>query len=83
MEPDIEKAKERMQQLMVPIDRQLLMCDNQEDTLMLACAMLERAMEVLDVSIGPTATEAILVSSIGDRLSNRARRENGKKNTDY
>ena len=30
-----------MAELCEPIDRQIMMCDNREDSLMLACAMLE------------------------------------------
>lgn len=83
MESDMEKVRQRMQQLMLPIDRQLLMCDNQEDTMMLACAMLERAMELLDAAICPEGTDAILTSAVGDRLAKRARRNNGQEDSDY
>jgi hypothetical protein len=76
MERNMEKVKLRMQQLMTPIDRQLLMCDSQDDTLMLACAMMERAMELLDTAVGPDGTDAILVSAVGDRLAQRAKERN-------
>jgi hypothetical protein len=33
-------VKERMIELMEPIDRQIMMCDDRHDQLMLACAML-------------------------------------------
>lgn len=49
MTDDIEK---RMAELMKPIDQQMLMCDDQEDQLMLACAMLQRVREVFDFHLG-------------------------------
>jgi hypothetical protein len=42
----------RMAELMAPIDHQLLMCDDREDLLMLACAMLQRVREVFDRELG-------------------------------
>ena len=42
----------RMRELMGPVDQQILMCDNQDDLLMMACAMLQRVTEIFDSSIG-------------------------------
>lgn len=42
----------RMSELMEPIDRQMLMCDNREDQLMLACAMMQRVRELFDLHLG-------------------------------
>jgi hypothetical protein len=47
---DISK---RMSELMEPIDRQILMCDNREDMLMMACAMMQRTREIFDQHLGP------------------------------
>jgi hypothetical protein len=46
---DVEK---RMSELMLPIDKQILMCDEKEDQLMLACAMLQRSKEIFDFLLG-------------------------------
>lgn len=46
---DISK---RMSELMEPIDRQILMCDDREDMLMIACAMLQRTREIFDQHLG-------------------------------
>jgi len=46
---DIEK---RMFELMTTIDKQILMCDNAEDQLMFACAMMQRAREIFDFQLG-------------------------------
>jgi hypothetical protein len=42
-----------MAELMEPIDRQILMCDNREELLMLACAMLTSVKDIFDQEIGP------------------------------
>lgn len=40
--------QDRMAELMQPIDQQIMMCDDREDVLMLACAMLQRVREIFD-----------------------------------
>lgn len=41
-----------MAELIEPIDRQIYMCDDRRDLLMLNCAMLQRVREVFDMIIG-------------------------------
>jgi hypothetical protein len=41
-----------MRELMQPIDQQIYMCDNPEDMLMIACAMLQRVREIFDENLG-------------------------------
>jgi len=45
--------RQRMTELMQPIDQQIMMCDNREDLLMLACAMLTTVKGIFDQEIGP------------------------------
>jgi len=42
----------RMKELMLPIEKQILMCDNREDLLMLACAMMSTIKGIFDQEIG-------------------------------
>lgn len=44
--------EQRMAELMHPIDQRILMCDDREDLLMLACAMLQRSGEIFDAELG-------------------------------
>ena len=44
--------EQRMAELMYPIDQRILMCDDREDLLMLACAMLQRTREIFDAELG-------------------------------
>jgi hypothetical protein len=46
-------VRERMAELMEPIDQQIMMCDNREELLMLACAMLTTVKGIFDQEIGP------------------------------
>lgn len=47
-----EQVKKRMQELMEPIDKQILMCDNDQDMLMMACVMLQRTQEIYTALLG-------------------------------
>ena len=49
---DNDQVKERMAELMVPVEQQLLMCDSKEDQLMMACAMLQRVNELFVLHLG-------------------------------
>lgn len=44
----MNRIADRMTELMIPIDEQIMMCDNEKEILMLACAMLQRVTEMLD-----------------------------------
>jgi hypothetical protein len=46
---DIEK---RMSELMSPVDQQIMMCDDRQDLLMMACAMLQRVDEIFTQELG-------------------------------
>ena len=43
---DKDAVKNRMAELMAPIEQQILMCDTREDLLMIACAMMQRTHEI-------------------------------------
>ena len=49
---DKNKVEARMKELMQPVDQQIMMCDNQEDLLMMACAMLQRITEIFEDALG-------------------------------
>jgi hypothetical protein len=48
---DKEAVKKRMDELMTPIDRQIMMTDNREELLMIACAMMQRTTEIFDAQL--------------------------------
>ena len=42
----------RMKELMRPIEQQIMMCDDDNEIMMLACAMLQSAKDILDSQLG-------------------------------
>ena len=46
-----ETAK-RMSELMAPVDQQLMMCDDRQELLMMACAMMQRTHEIFLQELG-------------------------------
>ena len=62
---------QRMEELMRPIDRQIMMCDNVEDILMLASNMLVTAKSIYVQNLGGAGTKELLqrmVDEIDDRI---------------
>jgi hypothetical protein len=47
-----DEVRRRMNELMEPIDRQIMMSDSREELLMLACAMQQRTTEIFDAELG-------------------------------
>ena len=45
-------VQERMTELMILIDKSLMLTDNDTDRLMLACAMMQRTNEIFKQSLG-------------------------------
>jgi hypothetical protein len=45
-------VQQRMKELMVLIDKSLMLTDNDTDRLMLACAMMQRTNEIFEQSLG-------------------------------
>jgi hypothetical protein len=49
---DRQAIQKRMDELMEPIDQQIMMTDNREELLMIACAMLQRTTEIFEAELG-------------------------------
>lgn len=47
-----QDVKKRMTELMAPVEQQIMMCDDREDLLMMACAMLQRVDEIFTQELG-------------------------------
>ena len=48
----MSNVQERMAELMILIDKSLMLTDNDTDRLMLACAMMQRTNEIFEQSLG-------------------------------
>ena len=49
---DKEAVRKRMAELMAPVEQQIMMCDDRQELLMLACAMQQRTTEIFDAELG-------------------------------
>ena len=49
---DRKAVAQRMDELMGPIDRQIMMSDSREELLMMACAMMQRTTEIFESELG-------------------------------
>jgi hypothetical protein len=49
---DRSEMQERMAELMLPIEKQIMMCDNRQDLLMIACAMLQHVNTIFNQELG-------------------------------
>jgi hypothetical protein len=47
-----DNTAKRMAELMEPIERQIMMCDDRHDQLMMACAMMITVKDIFDLHIG-------------------------------
>ena len=49
---DRAAVRNRMQELMEPVDRQIMMTDDPQEMLMIACAMMQRTNEIFRQVLG-------------------------------
>jgi hypothetical protein len=49
---DRDATRKRMQELMAPVEQQIMMCDDRQDLLMMACAMMQRTHEIFEIELG-------------------------------
>ena len=55
-----QTIEQRMIELMSPVDQQIMMCDDRQDLLMMACAMLQRANEIFTQELGEHGRDQML-----------------------
>jgi hypothetical protein len=54
------KLQAKLHELMKPIDSQIMMCDDENDLLLFACALVTRASRILDERIGVDGRKQIM-----------------------
>lgn len=57
-------VRQRMAELMKPIDRQIMMCDNDNELLMLASAMLSSAKHIYELQLGKEGVKTLFMESL-------------------
>ena len=84
MTPEQKKRRtiERMEELMRPIDRQIMMCDNVEDVLMLASNMLVTAKNIYVQNLGGAGAKE-LFQKLTDEIDERIFPMGGEVPPDY
>ena len=48
----MSEVEQRIHELMAPVEQQIMMCDDEKDLLMMACAMMQRTREIFDQTLG-------------------------------
>ena len=59
-----DEILKRMTELMGPIDKQIMMCDDNKELLMFACAMLQRVIEIFDQELGVDGRKRMLMDLV-------------------
>jgi hypothetical protein len=59
-----DSVRQRMAELMQPIDQQIMMCDDRKELLMLACAMLTSVKDIFDQEIGLEGRKKMFIGYI-------------------
>ena len=49
----------RMNELMAPVEQQIMMCDSSEELLMMACAMMQRTHEIFLQELGENGAKTM------------------------
>jgi hypothetical protein len=57
-----EKMERRIERLMLPIETQIMMCDDQNDLLLLAVGMLRKAILIFDNQYQQDGRKAVIES---------------------
>jgi hypothetical protein len=63
---DRDNVRQRMTEIMELIDSSIQLTDDREELIMLACAMLQRTVELLDDTIGEQGRNTILKGSLSE-----------------
>jgi hypothetical protein len=77
-----KNPKQRMAELMIPIDNQIMMCDDRNDLMLLASAMLSTSKQIFVTNLGVAGTKILLKELLElmehDEVVERIEKKNGK-----
>jgi hypothetical protein len=63
---DKSEMQDRMAELMLPIEKQIMMCDNRQDLLMMACAMLQHVNTIFAQELGEEGRQMMFRDMLED-----------------
>ena len=61
------EVEQRLTNLMRPIDTQIMMCDEPNDILMMACGMLQRVGEIFESQLGKDGAQSMFENMINEK----------------
>jgi len=61
-----DRLAKRAAELALPIERQIMMCDSREETLLFACLMLDKSKTIIESHIGETGRRQLFI--MGDEV---------------
>ena len=66
MKGKYSKIQRRAQELIKPIEQQIMMCDSSEETLLFACVLLEKAKTIFEANLGKDGRREIFSMKMGE-----------------
>ena len=66
MKGKYSKIQKRAQELIKPIEQQIMMCDSREETLLFACVLLEKAKTIFEANLGKDGRREIFSMKMGE-----------------
>lgn len=64
---DEQDKLDRVSELMLPIDEQIMACETGNEQIMLACGMMQRIKEILNHHLGADETQKLLEAYINEQ----------------
>jgi hypothetical protein len=61
-EISVERAERRIERLMLPVETQIMMCDDANDLILLAIGMLRKSILILDNNYAAEGRKALIES---------------------
>ena len=61
-----DRLAKRAAELALPTERQIMMCDSREETLLFACLMLDKSKTIIEAHLGETGRRQLFI--MGDEV---------------
>ncbi len=58
-------VRQRMAEVLSLVDNQMLMCDDEDEMLMVACALMQRTFETFEQVLGPVGRKKMFMDAAG------------------
>jgi hypothetical protein len=65
----MNQVEQKLKEVMQPVDNQILMLDNPQDILMMACGMLQRVGEIFESQLGKEGSKEMFQNLINEKYN--------------